>query len=123
MRIVVPINEDKGVDSRLSEHFGRAPFFAVFELDKDGQIMYQKFVQNESEHFGGTGFPPDRILQLKPDVVITFGMGPRALSQFQEAKVAVLRANSDTVNSIISSYIKDELEELTEGCHHAQHRY
>ena len=123
MRIVVPINEDEGIDSKLSEHFGRAPFFAVFELDKDGKMLNQKAVPNESEHFGGTGFPPDRILQLKPDVVITFGMGPRALSQFQEAKVAVLRANSDTVNSIISSYIKDELEELTEGCHHAQHRY
>jgi len=122
MRFVVPVEEDKGVDSRLSEHFGRAPFFAVFELDEDGKILNQKAVPNESEHFGGTGFPPDRILQLEPDAVITFGMGPRALSQFQEAKVAVLRANSDTVNGVISSYIKDELEELTEGCHHAQHR-
>ncbi len=45
MRIVVHINEDKGADSRLSEHFGRAPFFAVFELDKDGQMMNQKFVR------------------------------------------------------------------------------
>lgn len=123
MRVIIPVEEDKGVDSKLSEHFGRAPFFAVFELEKDGQILNQKAVPNESEHFGGTGFPPDRILQLKPNVVITFGMGPRALSQFQEAKVAILRANSNTVNSIISSYIKDELEELTEGCHHAQHRY
>ena len=122
MRFVVPIEEDKGVDSRLSEHFGRAPFFAVFELDEDGKISNQKVVLNESEHFGGTGFPPDRILQLKPDAVITFGMGPRALSQFQEAKVAVLRADSNTVNGVISSYVKDELEELTEGCHHAQHR-
>jgi len=122
MRFVVPIEEDKGVDSRLSEHFGRAPFFAVFELDEDGKILNQKVVLNESEHFGGTGFPPDRILQLKPDAVITFGMGPRALSQFQEAKVAVLRANSNTVNGVISSYIKDELEELTEGCHHAHHK-
>ena len=122
MRIVIPVEEDKGVDSRLSEHFGRAPFFAVFELDEDGKISNQKVVPNESEHFGGTGFPPDRILQLKPDAVITFGMGPRALSQFQEAKVAVLRANSDTVNGVISSYVKDELEELTEGCHHAHHK-
>jgi predicted Fe-Mo cluster-binding NifX family protein len=122
MRFVVPVEEDKGVDSRLSEHFGRAPFFAVFELDEDGKILNQKAVPNESEHFGGTGFPPERILQLKPDAVITFGMGPRALSQFQEAKVAVLRANSDTVNGVISSYVKDELEELTEGCHHAHHK-
>jgi predicted Fe-Mo cluster-binding NifX family protein len=122
MRIVIPVEEDKGVDSRLSEHFGRAPFFAVFELDKDGQILSQNAVPNDSEHFGGTGLPPDRILQLKPDAVITFGMGPNALIRFQEARVAVLRADSNMVKSVISSYSKDDLEELTEGCHDAHHK-
>ena len=122
MKIVIPIVEEKGVNSLLSEHFGRAPFFAFLELDEVGRVMSLKAVPNTSEHFGGTGFPPDRILQLKPDVVIAYGMGPRALSRFQEAKVAVLRANSSTVQSVVSSCVKDELEELTEGCRDAHHK-
>ncbi|MEM2598238.1 MAG: NifB/NifX family molybdenum-iron cluster-binding protein [Thermoproteota archaeon] len=69
------------------------------------------------------GQPADRILQLKPDAVIVYSMGPRALSIFQQAKIAVLKANSNLVRELLSSYVKDELEELTEGCHQARHKY
>lgn len=119
-RVVIPVADYGEVDSQLSEHFGRAPFFAVFELSDDGRILDQKMVPNESEHFGGVGFPPDRILQLDPDAVVTYGMGPRALSRFQYARVAVLRANSSKVRDVLSAYTRDELQELTEGCHHAR---
>ena len=77
---------------------------------------------NEGEHFGGFGRPADRILQLRPNAVITYGMGSRALSIFQEAGIAVLRANADTVKDVVEAYRHDKLEELTEGCHHAHHR-
>ena len=121
-RVVIPVTDNRGVDSELSEHFGRAPFFAVFDFDEDGQILSSRAVPNESEHFGGVGFPPDRILQLEPSAVITYGMGPRALGRFQDARVAVLRANSGIVKDVISAYLKNQLQELTEGCHHALHR-
>jgi predicted Fe-Mo cluster-binding NifX family protein len=49
-------------------------------------------------------------------------MGPRALNIFQEAGIAVLRANADTVKDVVEAYRQDKLEELTEGCHHAHHR-
>jgi predicted Fe-Mo cluster-binding NifX family protein len=121
-RIVIPVDSRRGIDSQLSGHFGRAPFFAVFELDQNGEVLTQKVVPNTSEHFGGTGFPPDRILQLEPKAVITPGMGPRALSRFQAAKVAVLRADSRIPRQLISAYNNDLLGELTEGCHHARHK-
>ncbi|MDH5595888.1 MAG: NifB/NifX family molybdenum-iron cluster-binding protein [Candidatus Bathyarchaeota archaeon] len=121
-RIVVPVLDESGLNARLSEHFGRAPYFAVIDLDENGSISSQKTVSNISEHFGGTGLPPDRILQLRPNALITYGMGPRALAIFQNARVAVLRANANTVKDVILAYNNDELEELTEGCHHARHR-
>ena len=119
MRIVIPVSEEKGLDSQLSEHFGRTPFFVVVELE-DGNISSVETVSNVSEHFGGIGKPPDKILQLRPNAVITYGMGPRALNIFQSERVAVLRANADTVKKVTSAYINDELEELTEGCHEAR---
>ncbi|MEM3658962.1 MAG: NifB/NifX family molybdenum-iron cluster-binding protein [Thermoproteota archaeon] len=69
------------------------------------------------------GRPADLILQLEPDAVIVHGMGPRALSIFQQAKIAVLKANSNLVRELLPSYVKDEFEELTEGCHQARHQY
>ncbi len=121
-RIVVPVLDESGLNARLSEHFGRAPYFTVIDLEENGHISNQRTLPNTSEHFGGTGRPPDRILQIQPNALITYGMGPRALGIFQNARVAVLRANTSTVKSVIEAYNNDELEELTEGCHHARHR-
>jgi predicted Fe-Mo cluster-binding NifX family protein len=49
-------------------------------------------------------------------------MGPRALGIFQEAKVAVLNTNANTVKEVVEAYRQDKLEKLTEGCHHARHK-
>jgi len=120
-RVVIPAEDGNGLNARLSEHFGRAPYFIIVELE-EGNILNVQVVPNEGEHFGGFGRPADRILQLGPNVVITYGMGPRALSIFQEAGIAILRASADTVKDVVEAYRQDKLEELTEGCHHARHR-
>jgi predicted Fe-Mo cluster-binding NifX family protein len=64
----------------------------------------------------------DSILELKPDAVVAYGMGSRALNGFQDAGVAVLRADADTVKELVAAYREDRLQELTEGCHQAHHK-
>ena len=122
MRVVIPVLDERGLDAQLSEHFGRAPYFAVIDLDENGNVSNQRTVPNVGEHFGGSGQRADSILQLKPNAIITYGMGPRGLSIYQGVRVAVLRANANTVGEVIAAYNRDELEELTEGCHQARHR-
>ncbi len=126
-RIVVPVVDESGMNARLSEHFGRAPYFAVVNLNENGDISSHRTVPNTSEHFGTPELPHscklhvDRILQLRPNALITYGMGGGALAIFQNARVPVLRANANTVKDVIAAYNNDALEELTEGCHHAYH--
>ena len=120
-RIVVPVADESGLKAQLSGHFGRAPYFAVVDLDESGRILDQRTIANVSEHFGGVGRPPDRILQLKLDALITNGMGPKALSIFQNSKVAVLKTTENILRDVITAYNNNELEELTEGCHQARH--
>ncbi|MEM3383651.1 MAG: NifB/NifX family molybdenum-iron cluster-binding protein [Nitrososphaerales archaeon] len=119
-RLVIPAEDGNGLDARLSEHFGRAPYFIIVDLE-EGNILNVQVVPNESEHFGGFSRPSDSILQFRPNAVITFGMGPRALSILQKEKITVLKANASTVREVIEAYGQDGLEELTEGCH-AHHR-
>lgn len=122
-KIVIPVEDENGLNARLSQHFGRAPYFAAVELDENGRVLKLQMVPNTSEHFGGgMGKPPQIILSLKPHAVITYGMGFRALSMFQSANVAVLQTNRHLVKDVIEAYNRDELTELTEGCHHAKHR-
>ena len=109
------------MNSRISEHFGRAPYFLTIDLDESDNITRHDIVVNDSEHFGGVGLPPDRILQLQPNALITGGMGPKALNIFQNARVAVFRANTTNVIDTVAAYTNNELRELTEGCKDAHH--
>jgi predicted Fe-Mo cluster-binding NifX family protein len=119
--VIVPVSDENGLNARIAEHFGRAPFYAIVALDNDGKVENIETVENKGEHFGGEGHMHDRILERKPNAIIAYGIGPRGLSGFQEAGVAVLKANADTVKDVIAAYMNDKLQELTEGCHHARH--
>ena len=118
IRIVIPVADEKG--EMLSDHFGRAPYFAWYEIE-GSKVVDKGLVPNDSEHFGGTGLPPDRILQLRPEAVITLGMGRRALNRFQGAGVAVLQAVGSRTGENLDRFIGGELTELTQGCLHARH--
>ncbi len=122
IKLAIPVEDASGLKARLSQHFGRAPYFAVVELDENGKVLNLQMVPNKSEHFGGMGKPPEILMSLRPNAVIAYGMGPRALNMFQNVNIAVLQANKYIVQDIIDAYNRDELVELTEGCHHAKHR-
>jgi predicted Fe-Mo cluster-binding NifX family protein len=120
-RVIVPTEDQQGLDARLAEHFGRAPYYTIVELADNGEVSNVKTVPNVGEHAGGMGFSHDHILEYKPTALIVYGMGPRGLNSFQSAGVAVLKANANTVSGVISAYKNDALPELTEGCEHAHH--
>jgi predicted Fe-Mo cluster-binding NifX family protein len=120
-RIVIPIEDESGLDSHVAQHFGRAPYFAVVDLDKNGKISNVGTQANKGEHFGGHGHPHENILTLKPNVIIAFGMGPGGLASFKNARIKVLKAEQNTVQEIIAAFKADSLKELIGGCEHAHH--
>ncbi len=121
-RIVIPTLDDKGLEAMIAEHFGRAPYFTMVELDDKKEISKLVSVANTGEHFGGQGHPHDQILSLNPQVVIARGMGPRAVAGFREAQVMVLQSDAGTVSEALSLYREGKLSVLTDGCHHP-HRH
>ncbi len=116
---MIPTFDEEG--KHLSSHFGRAPYFAWFSVEK-GEVVERGVVPNDSEHFGGVGRPPERIAHLRPDAVVTTGMGMRAIGMFQQMGVAVLQAKSELSKENIDLFVRGELAELTEGCLHARHQ-
>ena len=120
-RIIVPAASQDGLNANLAEHFGRAPYFAVVDLNDNGEVANVKTVPNVGEHAGGMGYTHDHILGLQPNAIVVYGMGPRGLTSFQNAGVAVLRANGNTVGEVVAAYKDNKLQELTDGCEHAHH--
>ncbi|MGB9907783.1 MAG: NifB/NifX family molybdenum-iron cluster-binding protein [Candidatus Saccharicenans sp.] len=119
-KIIIPVENQKGLEARLSGHFGRAPYFAVIELEESGVLVSFKTTANYDEHFGGRGQAHDNILAEKPDILIVYGMGPRGLDSMAAAGVTVLRAEGNTVQEVLDAYKKNRLEELAEGCHQSR---
>jgi predicted Fe-Mo cluster-binding NifX family protein len=120
-RIIFPVEDQKGLDASLAPHFGRAPYYAIIDLDESGKVSGVKSVPNVGEHFGGVGEAHGQLLELKPNAIVAYGMGPRGLMSFQNAGIAVLKANANKVSELVSAYKENRLQELTEGCEHAHH--
>jgi predicted Fe-Mo cluster-binding NifX family protein len=119
--VIIPVSDKNGLNSRIADHFGRAPFYAIVVLDENKKVESIENVENKGEHFGGQGHMHDHLLDRNPNAIITCGMGPRGLSGFQNAGIAVLKANADTVKDVIAAYKSNRLQELTEGCQDAHH--
>jgi predicted Fe-Mo cluster-binding NifX family protein len=122
-RIVVPAASQDGLNAYLAEHFGRAPYFAVVNLNENGEIGDVKTVPNVEHYTGRMGQPHDVVLNLQPNAIITYGMGRRGIASFQAVGIAIFKANANRVSDVISAYKENKLQELTEGCHDARHPY
>jgi predicted Fe-Mo cluster-binding NifX family protein len=121
-RIMMPVEDEAGLDAQVAHHFGRAPYFAIVELDENQKTLKVKTEPNRSEHMGGAlGHSHESFLALKPDVVVAYTMGPGALSTFQNAGITILKATENTVKGNIESFKDGKLKELAGGCEHAHH--
>jgi predicted Fe-Mo cluster-binding NifX family protein len=119
-RVIIPVEDENGLNAQVAEHFGRAPYFAVLDFD-DGKVSNIKTEPNRGEHIGGMGHPHEHLLALKPNVIVAHGMGPGGLKSFQNAKIIVLKANANTVKEIVKAFQQGKLTELASGCEHAHH--
>ncbi|MFX1483586.1 MAG: NifB/NifX family molybdenum-iron cluster-binding protein [Promethearchaeota archaeon] len=119
-RILIPIENQEG--TMIAAHFGRSPFFVVYELDVENRIQARTVHENAGSHQGGRGHAHNNVMKLNPTTVIVNGMGPRGIGSFQEAGVAVLKANSNNPRALVDAYLAGQLSELTEGCADAHHK-
>jgi predicted Fe-Mo cluster-binding NifX family protein len=121
-RIMMPVEDNTGLEAKIAHHFGRAPYFALVELDENQKTPKVKIEPNRSEHMSGApGHSHESFLALKPDVVIAYTMGPGALNTFLDVGIPVLMATENTVKGNVESFKEGKLKELVSGCEHAHH--
>ena len=114
MRVIVPVLERNEGDSRVSPHFGRAPYLAVVEVT-DGEIRSLQFVQGEGPHEEHRSEEEKtkaasihgRVLDIKPDAIIASRIGPRAVDDFTRAGIAILPIEGNTISDVIPK-IRDQ---------------
>ena len=112
MKILIAINEDNGIDSKLSEHFGHCPYFAIYEIEK--KVL--EIVKNKIDHTNQNSTPVDQIMKFNPDMVFTLGAGQRAVNLFNERKVELKTGDYKTVKEVVKNV--NNLKDLDGGCEH-----
>jgi predicted Fe-Mo cluster-binding NifX family protein len=115
VKLFIPITDESG--ATISAHFGRVPYYAWYVIES-GEVKESGVVPNDSDHFGGVGSPPERIRSRGGEVVISAGMGMKAIQMFQEFNIAVLQGISPNSMENVEAFIRGELKELTQGCLH-----
>lgn len=120
----MPLKDNNGLNSRVTGHPGRAPFYALVEVEGDKIVNYQIYenqhATEESEHHGHHeheghgGFFIRTILDHKPDVFITYIMGPGAYNSLKQMGVKIYMPKGHTLEESINGLIKGELKEMKE---------
>jgi predicted Fe-Mo cluster-binding NifX family protein len=119
MKICVPTMGEGGMQEAICQHFGRAPTFTIVDLDSG----VTKVLPNVSEHMGGTGLPTETIFAEGVQVMIVGGLGPKAVSAFNQAGVAVFVGAAGTVNDAVDDWQAKMLApaDLDNACRDHQH--
>ncbi len=112
MKLLIAINENKGENSKLSEHFGHCPYFAIYETNTKNL----KIMNNKLDHSNQDLTPVDQIIKFKPEIVFALGIGQRAIKLFNEKGVRLKTGNYKIVKEVIDNI--NNLKELSLGCEH-----
>ncbi len=122
MIVAVPLETSKGLNSRICEHFGSAPLYAVCNMDS-GRLRIMENSNSRHEH--GQCNPVDVFAQNSVDAVLCKGIGGRALIKLKMLDIEVFVAGGlSTLAEALESYKKGLMRRVesedacqTHDCH------
>jgi predicted Fe-Mo cluster-binding NifX family protein len=109
MRVAISADNSDGLNSVVSPHFGRCPYFVLVDLE--GQVV--KAVQAISNPYYGNHQPgqvPGFIHSQGANVMLTGGMGRRAIMFFEEYGIEAATGASGTVRHTLEQYLGGALQ-------------
>lgn len=107
-RIAFSTDSDEGLDSSVSPHFGRCQYYVLVDVEgmkiRDVATVENPFYGNHQP-----GQVPRFLRQQGADVIITGGMGRRALAIFQAENVETVTGAQGTVAEALDGYLGGRL--------------
>ena len=110
MKLCVPVQDNNGLDSQVSLHFGSAPFFLLLDSET---TQFETLRNNDEHHAHGMCHPVGVLNGASVDAVIVGGIGRRALEGLNSAGITVYRGTEGSVQHILDAVVHNTLEEMT----------
>ena len=110
MKIAITAESNNGLESMVAQHFGHAPYFILVDVE-DGQVSATQSVANPFVNGHAPGQIPGFIQEQKANVMLSGGMGGRAIQFFEQAGIQTATGASGTVRQALESYLGGTLTE------------
>ena len=108
MRIAISVETNNGLDSTVAHHFGRCPYFAIVDLaDRDVEAI--EVIDNPFYEGHQPGQVPSFINEQKANIMLSGGMGGRAIQFFQQFGIEAATGASGSVREALERYLGGEL--------------
>jgi predicted Fe-Mo cluster-binding NifX family protein len=117
LRIGVAAEGNKGLEARISMHFGRCPYYVIVEADR-GEIKQsvEVIINPYVSSHGQPGQVPFFLKEQGIDVIIAGGMGPRAKRFFNQYEIRVITEGEGKVKEVVEGFLKGQLKS-SKPCH------
>lgn len=118
MKVCIPVQENKGLDSTLYDHFGSAPFFLICDVEKEA---ISKVIDNgDLHHEHGMCQPLKALGGEAVDAILVGGIGAGALMKLNAQGVRVFRGENGTVLQNVQLFKNNRLGEfgIDNSCNH-----
>jgi len=109
MKIAITAETDQGLASPVAQHFGHTPYFVLVDL-QNGAVSATHTLANPYAESHEPGQIPEFISAQGAEVMISGGMGGRAIGFFREAGVQTATGASGTVEDALHAYLKGQLQ-------------
>ncbi len=113
-KIVIPIENENSLESKLSNHFGRSKYFIFIDLKgkKIQSYYFKKNTYREKEVRAGLFFIKDVILKEKVDSVLTKSIGSISFHTLRDNFIGVYLSDRENVQNSIRDFLDNKLELL-----------
>ena len=104
MRIAISIENNNGLESTVAHHFGRCPYFALVDVNGK-EVEALNIVANPYYGHHQPGQVPGFIHSQKADVMLSGGMGGRAIQFFHQYGIEAATGADGTVRDSLEKFL------------------
>ena len=110
MQIAISLQENKGLESKVSTIFGRCPFYMFINPQNKSFEIKENAAKAAS---GGAGIQAAQmIVDQGVEVVISGNLGPKAHSVLASANIALYQFPGGSAQEALDSYLADSMKSL-----------
>ena len=110
MRIAISADDSRGLDSVAAHHFGRCPYYVFVDVE-ERKVQKVATLPNPTYERHTPGAVPAFIHAQGADVMLTGGMGRRAIDLFQQYGIRAHTGAAGTVRRALEQFLGGALED------------